>query len=113
MKTVMERTMISRPLIEEAKPYLVLIDRGDAQARRFGRTKKIPRKINNFDAVKAAIERALAPTGVNLQVMRAAGMSLGQQWALIAGSIGLVGVHGAGTSEHGYNSVVSQLYSRW
>ena len=82
----------------KARAYILLLDRSDAKPRLLedGRTVGIPRHLLNFEQVRDVVSRALVPTGVALQPLRTASLSLAEQARQVSGAVGLIGVHGAG-----------------
>ena len=88
------------------RPYAVMIDRSDATARRylFGvwpRVEippRVSRRIVNAEEVESTIRGALSSFGVELRVMRAADMTLLEQWSLVSGAeVRLCVMGGGGT----------------
>ena len=86
--------------LAHGQPYVLFVDRSDASSRKNPGQQQatVPRAILNMDQAAEEVSEELLPLGVKLIRFQAAGMALAEQFRLVGGARGLIGVHGAGLS---------------
>ena len=86
--------------LAHGQPYVLFVDRSDASSRKNPGQQQatVPRAILNMDQAAEEVSEELSPLGVKLICFQAAGMALAEQFRLVGGARGLIGVHGAGLS---------------